>query len=135
MRQQITPLPDFFSEKRDAPTAQLAYKRAIECAKLQRESDTVLASLYLRLSWILRIKGDQAGEKAAQQEALTYYKGAYEGADIEDASKVMYLIGELHRRLGYPKEAAYWYSRVVSSNNSSQSIRRMARKAWQSLRN
>lgn len=134
MRQQISPLPDFFSEKRDAPTAQLAYKRAIECARLQRESDTVLASLYLQLSWILRIKGDQAGEKNAQQEALAYYKGAYEGSDLEDASKVMYLIGELYRRLGDQKEAIYWYSRVANDKKSNQAMRRMAREAWQSLR-
>jgi hypothetical protein len=134
MREKLTPLPDFFSDKRDAPTAQLAYKRAIECAKMQKESDMVLASLYLQLSWIMRVKGDEKAEKEAQGEALAYYKGVYEESDLEDASRVMYLIGELNRRLGYLKEAVYWYSRVANDKNSNQATRRMARDAWQSLR-
>ncbi len=134
MKEKLSPLPDFFASKRDAPTAQLAYKRAIECALLQRESDTVLASLYLQLSWILRVKGDGAAEQTAQAEALKYYEAVYRDSDLEDASKVTYLIGELNRRLGNHKEAVYWYAKVANDKRAAQSIRHMARDAWQSLR-
>lgn len=134
MREKLTPLPDFFSEKRDAPTAQLAFKRAIECAKMQQESDTVLASLFLHLSWIMRLQGDERAEKEAQKKALAYYKAVYAESDIVDASKVMYLIGELNRRLGDQKEAVYWFSKVANDRRSNEAVRRMARDAWQSTR-
>lgn len=134
MREKLNPLPDFFSEKRDAPTAQLAFKRAIECAKIQEESDMVMASLFLHLSWIMRVQKEAEAEKEAQKKALAYYKGVYEESDLKDASKVMYLIGELYRRLGDVKEAVYWYSRVANDRRSNEAVRRMAREAWQLAR-
>ncbi len=134
MQEKITALPDFFSGKRDAPTAQLAYKRAIECAKMQREDDAVLASLHLQLAWIFRLTGDEEKELAALREALGYYVAVYESSNLPDASKVMYLIGELNRRLGNLKEAVFWYSKVTNDEKSNVAMQRRARDAWQSLR-
>jgi uncharacterized protein len=135
MKEKLSPLPDFFSGKRDAPTAQLAYKRAIECAKMQREDDAVLASLHLQLGWICRLTGDEQKELAALREALGHYVAVYESSNLPDASKVMYLIGELNRRLGNLKEAVFWYSKVAGDEKCSAAMRRRARDAWQSLRN
>lgn len=134
MREKITPLPDFFSEKRDPATAQLAYKRATECALLQREDEMIMASLYLQMSWIMRVKGDKVGEMEAQRKALASYTGVYENSQLQDASKVMYLIGELNRRLGNRAEAVNWYSRVANDKKCNQAMRTMARDGWQSLR-
>ena len=134
IKEKISPLPDYFSGKRDAPTAQLAYKRAIECAKIQREDDAVLASLYLHLGWIFRLTGAEEKELAALREALGYYVAVYESSNLPDASKVMYMIGELNRRLGNAKEAVFWYSRVTSDEKSNAAMRRRARDAWQSMR-
>jgi uncharacterized protein len=134
LRKKLVILPDFFSGKRGPSTAQLAYKRAIECARLQRESDLVLAGLYLHLAWIHRLKKEEAREKEALGQSLAYYLGAFEGPDPIDSSRVMYLIGELNRRLGNPKEAVIWYSRVANDKNCSQAMRHRSREAWQSLR-
>ncbi|MGM0652770.1 MAG: DUF2225 domain-containing protein [Bacillota bacterium] len=134
MQEKLTPLPDFFSEKRDAATAELAYKRALECARLQREKDAVLASLYLHMAWINRLRGEEEKEKANMAHALSHYIGVYESSDQVDISRVMYLIGELNRRLGNDKEAVQWFSRVVNDDNSSQAMRYRARQAWQALR-
>lgn len=134
MKEKLRPLPDFFSDKRDALTAQLAFKRAIECAKMQREDDAVLASLHLQLGWIFRLIGDEQKELAALREALGHYVAVYESSNLLDASKVMYLIGELNRRLGNLKEAVFWYSKVAGDEKSNAAMRRRARDAWQSLR-
>lgn len=134
MLETLTSLPDFFSEKRDASAAELLYKRAIECAKLQREDDQVLAGLYHHLAWIYRYKGDEEKEKAALGEALGYYRGVYENMDIEDPSKVMYLIGDLNRRLGNKREAVNWFSRVANDRKANQAMRHRSREAWQQLR-
>ena len=134
MKIKLTPLPDFFSEKRDAATAELAYKRAIECAQAQREEDDVMASLYLKMAWINRLRGDQEKEKTNMGHALAHYIGVYENSDQVEISRVMYLIGELNRRLGNNKEAVQWFSRVANDSNSSQAMRHRARQAWQTLR-
>jgi len=134
MKAKLTPLPDFFSEKRDAATAELAYKRAIECALMQREADDIMASLYLQMAWINRLRGDQEKEKTNMGHALSHYTGVYESSDLADVSRVMYLIGELNRRLGNNKEAVQWFSRVANDNNCSQAMRHRARQAWQILR-
>lgn len=134
MKEKLTTLPDFFSGKRDAATAELAYKRAIDCAKMQRENDEIMASLYMQMAWINRLRGDRVKEEAHLGEALAHYTGVYEGSDLEDASKVMYLIGELNRRIGCNKKAVFWFSRVANDENCSQAMRYRARQSWQSLR-
>jgi len=134
MKEKLTALPDFFSDKRDAASAELAYKRAIECAKMQREEDAVLASLYLQMAWINRLRGDEEKEKVNMEQALAHYVDVYEKSELEDASKVMYLIGELNRRLKREKDAIFWFSRVVNDDKSSQAMRHRARQAWQMLR-
>lgn len=134
MLEKITSLPDFFAGKRDAATAELAYRRAIECATLQREGDEVMASLYLQLAWVNRLRGEKEKEKENLGEALAYYIGVYENSDLEDASRVMYLIGELNRRLGDFKKAVFWFSRVANDSGCSQAMRHRARQGWQSLK-
>lgn len=134
MHEKISPLPDDFSGKRDNALAEKAYQRVIECAKRQKESDAVLASLHLQMAWIFRIRGDQENELTMLNEALGYYIDVYEKSDIEDPSKVIYLIGELNRRLGKNKEAVFWFNKVANDEQSNKAMRRMARQAWQSLR-
>ena len=134
MRERIAPLPEDYSGKRDNELAEKAYLRAIECAKMQKENYTVLASLHLQLAWIYRYREDKEKEGAALNEALGYYIDVYEKTDMGDPSKIMYLIGELHRRLGKEKEAVKWFSRVANDKEGNQAMRRLARNAWQSLR-
>ena len=134
IHEKIRPLPDFFGEKRDAATAELAYKRAIECARLQGEDYIVMASLYLHLAWIHRVRQNAKGEQEALEESLNYYVAVYEKSELSDATKVMYLIGELNRRLGREKDAVFWFSRVVNEDHTNIAMRRMARQAWQQLR-
>lgn len=131
MRDRLRPMPDMFSGRRNSMSAELAFKRAVECAKMQKESDAVLASLYLHLAWIYRGRGEEEKEKEMLAEALGYYNDVYEKSDIEDPSRVMYLVGELHRRLGRSKEAVFWFSRVVNDKEANPAMRNRARTAWQ----
>ncbi len=134
IKDKVKSLPDVFSGKRNAATAQILFKRAIDCALLQKENETVLASLYLQLAWVFRMAGNEEHEEDALKKALDYYVEVYEKADLTDASKVMYLIGELKRRVDQKRDAVYWFSRVTNDPRSSQATRRMAREAWQSLK-
>ncbi len=134
MRESLKPLPDIFSGQRDPATAEQAFKRALECATEQNEEDAVLASLYLQMAWIARLQGDEEKEKTNMEQALAHYIKVYEMSEQEDISKVMYLIGELSRRLGKEKEAVQWFSRVINDKKSSPAMRNRARKAWQTAR-
>ncbi len=134
MKEKIEPLPEDLTGKRDNQLAEKAYLRTLECARMQRESDPVMASLYLQLAWIYRYRGDEENEKTMLNEALGYYIDVYEKSDQGDVSKVLYLIGELNRRLGNNKDAVFWFSRLVNDQNCSQAMRHRARQAWQSLR-
>jgi len=133
MKESISPLAEDYCGERDNALAEKAYLRAIECAKMQKESDAILASLYLQLAWIYRFREDEVKEEQALNEALGYYIEVYEKSDLADASKVMYLIGELSRRLGN-KEAVFWFSRVANDESGKEAMRRLARQAWQSIK-
>jgi len=134
MKEKIAPLEEDYSGKRDNYLAEKAYQRAIECARMQKEGFAVLASLYLQLAWIYRFREDIENEQTMLSEALGYYIDVYEKSDLADASRVMYLIGELNRRLGNNKEAVFWFSRVANDQECKEAMRRLARQAWQSLR-
>ncbi len=134
LKNNLKPLEDDFSGRRDHELAEKAFLQAIEVAKLQREGDTVLASLYLQLAWIYRFRGEEESEKAMLEEALSYYVEVYEKSDLEDVSKVLYLLGELNRRLDRAKEAVFWFSKVANDEACNEAMRHRARQAWQSLR-
>ncbi len=134
LKNNLKPLEGDFSGRRDHDLAEKAFLQVIEVAKLQREGDTVLASLYLQLAWIYRFRGDEESEKAMLEEALNYYADVYEKSDLEDVSKVLFLLGELNRRLGRAKEAVFWFSKVANDEACSEAMRHRARQAWQGLR-
>jgi hypothetical protein len=57
-----------------------------------------------------------------------------EGMNINNA-RLMYLIGELHRRLDEPYEAVKWFARVVNDKRIMDAgMIKASREAWQSLR-
>ena len=51
-----------------------------------------------------------------------------------DEATVMYLIAELHRRVGNLEESARWLNKVISLKGIPDRISKLAREQWQSLR-
>lgn len=130
-----------FGGERGIEDAIDAYKLALYCSQLRKGSVAgVLASLCMRLAWFNRLKSDGEEEKRFLANALQQYLVLYDqGRTPEkmDEITLIYLIGELNRRLGNAEEAVTWFNRVVSHKTARQKplIVRMAREQWSLVRN
>ncbi len=132
----ISPFSLDFSGRRNLDLAVLANKRAIECAQLQNEKDIIKASLYLQIAWFYRIEGDMDGEKVYLEEARQYYQIAFEtDTEIRNFGRVLYLLGEINRRLGNERDAILYLGRVINDKSITDTgIIRMARERFQDIR-
>lgn len=134
--EKITPLPGDYGQRRTLEMAVEAYKRAIECALIQKERKIILASLALHVAWFFRFAGKEEEEKKYLQEALNYYLEVYEKERVNGSlARIVYLIGELNRRLGKAREAIFWFDRVINDKNiNDPGVIRMARERWQEIK-
>ncbi|MTI80199.1 MAG: DUF2225 domain-containing protein [Firmicutes bacterium] len=111
---------------------------AILCQTSYLNKDSLVARLYLRLAWLYRYKENEEKEKVYLQVALEKYLEAFKKEKFEAKTELQlsYLVGELHNRLGDPKNAVHWFSRLVMHPQKNQypAIVRKAREQWQDLR-
>jgi uncharacterized protein (DUF2225 family) len=126
--------PDFSGE-RNWDTVIRGCELAIRTAQIYQAKTSYLGALFLRAAWACRFAGQPAREKEFISEAANQYQKAYEGDSHHTKTsepKMLYLIGELHRRAGRPKESIIWYSRAVSHPNAKQEaeVERLARDQW-----
>ncbi len=113
-----------------------AYKLVLLSAQMKEEKERVIAGLLHHIAWLYREKGDGQQEARFLQFALDAYIRVYEteGGDVNNA-KLMYLIGELSRRLKHYREAVRWFSRVINDKRimDADMIRR-SREQWAETR-
>ncbi|MCR8645323.1 DUF2225 domain-containing protein [Paenibacillus sp. N1-5-1-14] len=104
-----------FGGKRDWDTALHTYKLALLCAQIKSEKERVIAGLLHHIAWLHRYQGNKEEELRFLQYALDAYISVYEteGTEINNA-RLMYLMGEIHRRLGQYVDAVKWFSRVIN---------------------
>lgn len=113
--------PDIFELGPMTPEVSLKrHELAIAFTKMRSYSNLgTLAGLYMHLVWINRLKGDLEKEKIAMAEAVKAYREYHEkGGDLPEKlgePGVLYLIGELYRRLGDYREARTYYGRALTS--------------------
>ena len=85
----------------------------------------------LKLSWLFRIKKDEINEQRFQLQALTCLEEAYINEKTPfmglDESSLLYLIGELHRRLGNNEKALLNFSQVLVSSQATTKIKEKVR--------
>ncbi|MFD0696007.1 DUF2225 domain-containing protein [Paenibacillus sp. GCM10027628] len=95
--------------------ALLSYKLALLSAQIKEEKSRVVAGLLHHIAWLYREQGDWEQEKRFLAYALDAYVSVYEteGMDLNNA-RLMYLMGELSRRLSYYNDAVKWFSRVIN---------------------
>ncbi|MFD0717417.1 DUF2225 domain-containing protein [Paenibacillus sp. GCM10027626] len=125
-----------YGGERTVGQAMECYKLALNCAQIVSEKDRVIAGLLHHIAWLYREMGDQQQEAKFLRFALERYINVYEneGSSINNA-KLMYLIGELHRRLGERGEAVRWFSRVVNDKKIVDTAMIQASRAqWQLIR-
>lgn len=135
IEEKVPSLDDDYLRQRDADIAEKSYWRAIECAMVQEERSAVLAGLYHHLAWVYRLKGDKEKEKEALQKAYQYYYTTYQETYAGDTGRIMYLLGEISRRLGNYKEAVFYLSKVANDRTiADPGLTRQAREIWQRAR-
>ncbi|MBU8908825.1 DUF2225 domain-containing protein [Desertibacillus haloalkaliphilus] len=116
------------------------HKLALLSGSLKEEKHIVLAGICLRLSWLYRMKKVADQDLRFLRLSLKYYEGAYQDSDFIGTQmtemKLLYLIGELHRKVGNQSEAVVYFSRVINHKNRSieKKVVEMAREQWQLMR-
>ncbi len=130
---------DFWGE-RSFEVAIVSLKLGIYCCEVRRTPKSIIAGLCIRLAWLYRMNEAQEQEHYFLGQALCFYEEAFssESFPIGGLSRagVMYLIGELYRRMGELSIALMWISRAVEdpSIKSQPFINKKAREQWSNIR-
>lgn len=125
-----------FGEERSWEAALETYKLALLCAQSINDKDRIIASLLHHIAWLYRYKGETEQEQRFLCYALEEYVKVYErdGIGGNDA-RLMYLIGELNRRIGEFATAVMWFSRLINDQKiMDAAMIRAAREQWTLLR-
>lgn len=107
---------------------------------LKKEKHIVTAGLYIRIAWLYRTTDNHDQEMRFLKLALkeyteSYSTGDYKGTQVSEL-RLMYLIGELSRRVGQTQDAVRFFSRVIEKQRQSvePQIVELAKERWQEMR-
>jgi uncharacterized protein len=110
-----------YSGERSNDLAIEAFKLALYNAQVRTAKPIDFAKICLRIAWIYRFNNDEK-EKDFLGFALKYYDEAFQKerfpVDKLDETTCMYMVAELHRRIGNIDESIKWFSRLISSPRS-----------------
>lgn len=121
---------------RDWAAALETYKLGLLCAQTIGEKERIIASLLHHIAWLYRYRNNEQQEKRFLQYSLESYVRVYEteGVGGSDA-RLMYLIGELNRRVSNYHDAVKWFSRVINDKKiMDAAMIRASREQWAVLR-
>lgn len=128
-----------YGSERNWDQAVETHKLAIFMGQLLKKPNGYLGGLSLRLAWLYR-EMNSPHEETYLQHALSYLEKAYAEEEFPiaglDEVSLSYLIGELKRSTGEPKEAIFWYNRALEHPNikNKRLIQLKARDQWQLAR-
>ncbi|MDR7317891.1 DUF2225 domain-containing protein [Brevibacillus nitrificans] len=134
--------PKDFGSIRQVPEAIVSYKLAIYAAEITDQPHSVKAGLYLRLAWLYRSL-EKAEEElrflgmAVDEYEMSYIHSDYAQGDKEMSEvRLLYLIGELYRRLEKYDLAIKYFGKALAFRNTTMEsgIIRMAQDQWQLAR-
>ncbi|MFC5405656.1 DUF2225 domain-containing protein [Cohnella soli] len=125
-----------YGGERTLGTALECYKFALLTAQAIGERERVIASLLHHIAWLYRYEGKHDQEIRFIEFAKDAYVKVYETErDAISNARLMYLIGELHKRLGLFSEAVRWFGRVIHDKNIvDAAMIRASREQWQAIR-
>jgi hypothetical protein len=121
LRASTKPKPDIFALGPSTP--EVAVKRYELCIAFYKMRYVVelgiLANLYLQLVWLYRLMKNQEKEQLALAQAITAYETylgkAYTLPESLGEPGVIYLIGDMYRRMGKFKEARRMFESGLAS--------------------
>ncbi|WP_028612172.1 DUF2225 domain-containing protein [Paenibacillus harenae] len=125
-----------YGGRRSGQDALACYKLALLSAQTIGEKDRVVAGILHHIAWLYRYESNQNEEKRFLRFALQAYIRVYEAEGVElNNAKLMYLMGELNRRIGELNEAVRWFSRIVNDKKiMDAAMIRASREQWQFIR-
>ncbi|WP_141680252.1 DUF2225 domain-containing protein [Bacillus sp. FJAT-26390] len=125
-----------YGGERSASQAMASYKLALLSAQAIGEKDRVIAGILHHIAWLYRYEANHNDEKRFLRFALQAYIRVYEAEGVAlNNAKLMYLIGELSRRIGELNDAVRWFSRVVNDKKIvDAAMIRASREQWQLIR-
>ncbi|MFH1421680.1 MAG: DUF2225 domain-containing protein [Planctomycetota bacterium] len=90
------------------------YMFAAWCYEQLQRNKMETADLYLRAAWCAQDESDEIKEKEARKKSALLFEKALVLGEIpaEQRATIIYLLGELKRRLGKTEEAAIWFDKV-----------------------
>lgn len=125
-----------YTGMRDLNDAIKCYHLALYCGQIQRVPSGMVGSLALRCAWLYRYQKEVKKEEHFLEHALINYEKAYVKEELpfgnvkEDA--LLFLLGELNRRLKRYVEAINWFSRQVKlpEEKNRPFIKNRTREQW-----
>lgn len=124
-----------FCDERSLEDAIAACKLAIYTAELREAKASILAGLCLKLAWYYRFADDKQ-EEVFLNYALQNYLKAFDNEEFPignlNGISMMYLLGELSRRIGNYSDAIVWFGKAVASpeRGDNPRIERLVREQW-----
>lgn len=104
-----------YGQERSWDEAMQTLKLGLLCAQIAEEKDRIIAGLLHHIAWRYRERGDKEQEMRFLEFALGAYIKVYEReAENVNNARLMYLIGELNRRVKKYYDAVKWFSRVIN---------------------
>lgn len=126
---------DYGGERTEADAME-CYKLSLLTAQTVGEKDRIIAGLLHHIAWLYRYQGNVAQENRFLRFALGAYVSVFE-KERESLSnaRLMFLIGELNRRLGEYREAVKWFGRIIHDRSITDSAMiRASREQWTNIR-
>lgn len=125
-----------FGDKRSWEVALETYKLALICAQSIKDKERIIASLLHHIAWLYRYQGDTVQEQRFLRYSLDEYVKVFENdSSGGNDARLMYLIGELNRRVGEFTVAVRWFSRVINDQRiTDAAMIRASREQWAILR-
>lgn len=114
------------------------YKLALLNSLVIETKSSTKAMLCLKIAWMFRLLNDATNENIFLKQSLVAFNDTYINEKLPvyglDNFSIMFLIGELNRRIGEDKTALRWFSEVITSMGASQKIKEMARDGKDKIR-
>lgn len=108
-----------FNHLRDFRLALKSFEIGAAVTRIKEESSDIVGGMYLRAAWVCREQGEDALELDYLRKTLEYYEKAYLNESTEfgqlGTCGFQYLLGEIYRRLGNPKQAITLYTKALSN--------------------
>ncbi|MCA1319762.1 DUF2225 domain-containing protein [Bacillus tianshenii] len=130
-----------YGEVRTVQTAINTYKLGIYSGLIKKEASIVMSGMYLRLAWIYRtVEKNEIQELRFLKLAADQFERSYSNGDFAETSmseiKLLYLIGELHTRLGNTRQAIRYFQLVLQHKDKDTQVRLVekSRDRWYEIR-